>query len=101
MFAAMPANEFNQKRFPPFSPVTHSATRHLDSMTPLQEIIQQRKLTALFQPILNLKTACDGRRGLIDDDRKDGRCDDGGAANTGLRPESRGTCRFNGLDDIR
>ena len=66
MFAAMPANEFNQKRFPPFSPVTHSATRHLDSMTPLQEIIQQRKLTALFQPILNLKTGeFYGYEGLI------------------------------------
>jgi EAL domain-containing protein (putative c-di-GMP-specific phosphodiesterase class I) len=66
MFAAMPVNEFNQKRFPPFSSASHSAARHLDSMTPLQEIIQQRKLTALFQPILNLKTGeFYGYEGLI------------------------------------
>jgi len=66
MFAAMPVNEFIPRSFSPFSSVTHTAVMHLDSMTPLQEIIQQRKLTALFQPILNLKTGeFYGYEGLI------------------------------------
>jgi diguanylate cyclase (GGDEF)-like protein len=66
MFAAMPVSEFIPKGFSPFSPVTHSAAMHLDNKTSLHEIIQQRKLTALFQPILNLKTGeFYGYEGLI------------------------------------
>ena len=60
----------NQEGFPRNIPsltsFTRLATLRRDIMTPLHEIIQQRKLTALFQPILNLKTGeFYGYEGLI------------------------------------
>lgn len=58
-------------QFFPGSSATHTSTnrnpaRNSNYMSPLQEVIQQRKLTALFQPILNLRTGeFYGYEGLI------------------------------------
>ena len=50
----------------PLSSAPRLSTLRRDVMTPLHEIIQQRKLSALFQPILNLKTGeFYGYEGLI------------------------------------
>lgn len=66
MHAVSPNKEFNPQRFSSLTSASRLATLRRDSMTPLQEIIQQRRLTALFQPILNLKTGdFYGYEGLI------------------------------------
>ena len=66
MFATMQVKEFIQQNISSFPSATDSAAMHRDNMTPLHEIIQQRKLTAMFQPILNLKTGeFYGYEGLI------------------------------------
>lgn len=66
MFAAMPVRKSIPNGIVSFTPAFHSAAMQGKQMTPLQEIIQQRKLTALFQPILNLKTGeFYGYEGLI------------------------------------
>lgn len=66
MFATKQVEELIQQNISSASPASHFAAMHRDNMTPLHEIIQQRKLTALFQPILNLKTGeFHGYEGLI------------------------------------
>jgi len=66
MHAVSPAKEFNSERIQTLTSATRLATLRRDIMTPLREIIQQRQLTALFQPLLNLKTGeFYGYEGLI------------------------------------
>jgi EAL domain-containing protein (putative c-di-GMP-specific phosphodiesterase class I)/GGDEF domain-containing protein len=66
MSLAMPITEFIQHNISSLIPATSPASLRRDLITPLQEIIQQRRLTALFQPILNLKTGeFYGYEGLI------------------------------------
>ncbi len=66
MFAISPIEEYRPNAIPLFTPgFTHTEARE-DSMTPLHEILQQRKLTALFQPMLNLASGeVIGFEGLI------------------------------------
>jgi EAL domain-containing protein (putative c-di-GMP-specific phosphodiesterase class I) len=66
MSFAMSIPEFISHSIPsPASPASKTSTCS-DITTPLREIIQQRKLTALFQPILNLKSGeFYGYEGLI------------------------------------
>jgi EAL domain-containing protein (putative c-di-GMP-specific phosphodiesterase class I)/GGDEF domain-containing protein len=66
MSFAMSIPEFISHSIPsPASPASKTSTCS-DIITPLREIIQQRKLTALFQPILNLKSGeFYGYEGLI------------------------------------
>jgi diguanylate cyclase (GGDEF)-like protein len=66
MFAVSSNKEFNTERISSLTSSSRLATLRREIMTPLHEIIQQRKLTALFQPILNLKTGeFYGYEGLI------------------------------------
>ena len=66
MYLATQVNDFFSDNIQPFTSANHVACMHSDNMTPLQEIIRHRKLTALFQPILNLDTGeFYGYEGLI------------------------------------
>jgi diguanylate cyclase (GGDEF)-like protein len=70
MGAGMYLTTSSKTNNPKISPSVISSTGQTflckDSLSPLQEFIQQRKLSALFQPILNLKTgAFYGYEGLI------------------------------------
>lgn len=66
MHTACPINEPVLERISPLASSASLPSMRMGIMTPLQEIIQQRKLTALFQPILNLKTGeFYGYEGLI------------------------------------
>lgn len=66
MLVAMPVRKIIPYGIPVMTADHQSAAMHSDNVTPLHEIIQQRKLTALFQPILNLKTGeFYGYEGLI------------------------------------
>jgi diguanylate cyclase (GGDEF)-like protein len=66
MYLATQVNDFFSDNTQPFTSAIHVAPMQTDNMTPLQEIIRQRKLTALFQPILNLETGeFYGYEGLI------------------------------------
>ena len=66
MFAISPVEEYRPNTISLFIPgFTHAGAQE-DSMTPLHEILQQRKLTALFQPMLNLTSGeIIGFEGLI------------------------------------
>ena len=55
MHTAYQTNELVLERMSPLESSASLPAMHMELITPLQEIIQQRKLTALFQPILNLK----------------------------------------------
>lgn len=66
MFVTTPVKDLISDRIKPGRPATRTVSRSKNIMTPLYEIIQQRKLTALFQPILNLTTGeFYGYEGLI------------------------------------
>ncbi len=66
MYLATQVNDFFSDNTQPFTSAIHVVPMQTDNMTPLQEIIRQRKLTALFQPILNLETGeFYGYEGLI------------------------------------
>jgi EAL domain-containing protein (putative c-di-GMP-specific phosphodiesterase class I)/GGDEF domain-containing protein len=67
MYLATPIKEFIPNgSIPSLTSSTRLSSLRRDIMTPLHEIIQQRKLTALFQPVLNLKTGeFYGYEGLI------------------------------------
>ena len=66
MHTVSPVKEHFSGRMSPLTSTTRLASPRREIMTPIHEIIQQRKLTALFQPILNLKTGeFYGYEGLI------------------------------------
>jgi diguanylate cyclase (GGDEF)-like protein len=66
MFTTTPIKNFIPDAIPSLTSATRLSILRREIKTPLYEIIQQRKLTALFQPILNMKTGeFYGYEGLI------------------------------------
>lgn len=66
MYLTTSSKTNNPSFSPSVMPSTDQTFLDKDSLSPLQEIIQQRKLSALFQPILNLKSGeIYGYEGLI------------------------------------
>ena len=66
MYLTTPNKEFMPHSIPLLASTARLTAPRKGITTPLHEIIQQRKLTALFQPILNLKTGeFYGYEGLI------------------------------------